>query len=127
MLIALFSQYYLRRYRTCSPQSLEGCDDWCADEIFSCQTGATWFRKYNYLLSAGLDGGTQFMVFVATFAVFGGSGAPVVRSISTLMPECGATGVLSDQITLLSIQVFPNWALNPAGSNFDYCMDLTTQ
>lgn len=38
MLIALFSQYYLRVYR------------------------ATWFRKYNYLLSAALDGGTQFMV-----------------------------------------------------------------
>ncbi|SCV71689.1 BQ2448_3277 [Microbotryum intermedium] len=76
MLIALFSQYYLRRYR------------------------ATWFRKYNYLLSAGLDGGTQFMVFIATFALFGGSGKPVVM---------------------------PTWALNPDGNlyNFDYCKKLT--
>ena len=41
-LLCLFSQFYLRKYR------------------------ATWFRKYNYLLSAGLDGGTQFMVFIAT-------------------------------------------------------------
>lgn len=40
MLIALFSQYYLRVYR------------------------ATWFRKYNYLLSAGLDGGTQVRPFL---------------------------------------------------------------
>jgi hypothetical protein len=53
MMIAVFSQFYLRRYR------------------------ATWFRKYNYLLSAGLDAGTQIMVFVATFALFGGSGNPV--------------------------------------------------
>jgi hypothetical protein len=41
MLLALFSQFYLRRY--------------CA----------TWFRKYNYLVSAALDGGTQFFVFIA--------------------------------------------------------------
>ncbi|KAF6763837.1 peptide transporter MTD1 [Ephemerocybe angulata] len=49
-LLAVFSQYYLRRYRP------------------------TWFRKYNFLLSAALDGGTQVMVFVFTFAVGGGSG-----------------------------------------------------
>ena len=48
--LAVFSQYYLRRYR------------------------ATWFRKYNFLLSAALDGGTQIMIFVFTFAVAGGSG-----------------------------------------------------
>ena len=48
--MAVFSQYYLRRYRP------------------------RWFRKYNFLLSAALDGGTQVMVFVYTFAVGGGSG-----------------------------------------------------
>ncbi|KAG6885082.1 hypothetical protein C0993_006043, partial [Termitomyces sp. T159_Od127] len=48
--LAVFSQYYLRRYRP------------------------RWFRKYNFLLSAALDGGTQVMVFVFTFAVGGGSG-----------------------------------------------------
>jgi len=41
MLLAIFSQFYLRRYR------------------------ATWFRKYNYLMSAALDGGTQLFVFIA--------------------------------------------------------------
>lgn len=46
-LLGVFSQYYLRVYRP------------------------TWFRKYNYLMSAALDGGTQIMVFIATFAVFG--------------------------------------------------------
>ncbi|KAF5347867.1 hypothetical protein D9758_013819 [Tetrapyrgos nigripes] len=71
--MAIFSQYYLRRYRP------------------------RWFRKYNFLLSAALDGGTQVMVFVFTFAVGGGSG----RVID-----------------------FPNWALNPKG-NPDYCMRLT--
>ncbi|KAJ7643180.1 peptide transporter MTD1 [Mycena rosella] len=72
-LIGIFSQFYLRRYRP------------------------RWFRKYNYLLSAALDGGTQVMVFVFTFAVGGGSGTVVNM---------------------------PNWALNPVG-NPDYCMRLT--
>ncbi|KAG6813540.1 hypothetical protein H0H93_013345 [Arthromyces matolae] len=71
--LALFSQFYLRRYRP------------------------RWFRKYNFLLSAALDGGTQVMVFVFTFAVGGGSG----RVIN-----------------------MPIWALNPAG-NPDYCKRLT--
>ncbi|KAJ3542748.1 hypothetical protein NMY22_g3390 [Coprinellus aureogranulatus] len=72
-MLAVFSQYYLRRYR------------------------ATWFRKYNFLASAALDGGTQVMVFVFTFAVAGGSGKE---------------------------RPMPNWALNPTG-NPDYCMRLT--
>jgi hypothetical protein len=71
--IAIFSQYYLRKYRP------------------------RWFRKYNFLLSAALDGGTQVMVFVSTFAVGGGSGKVVPM---------------------------PNWALNPIG-NPDYCERLT--
>ena len=63
-----------------------------------------WFRKtrpqlfvkYNYLVSAALDGGTQVLVFVLTFAVFGGSGKAVP---------------------------FPTWAGNPGGDhNIDYCL-----
>ncbi|KZP29051.1 OPT oligopeptide transporter [Athelia psychrophila] len=72
-LVAIFSQYYLRKYRP------------------------RWFRKYNFLLSAALDGGTQVMVFVWSFAVGGAGG--------TATP-------------------FPNWALNPVG-NPDYCARLT--
>jgi len=72
-LLGVFSQYYLRKYR------------------------ATWFRKYNFLMSAALDGGTSVMVFVYTFAVGGGSG---------------------------TVRPFPTWALNPAG-NPDYCKRLT--
>ncbi|KDR65867.1 hypothetical protein GALMADRAFT_81439 [Galerina marginata CBS 339.88] len=71
--LTIFSQYYLRRYR------------------------ATWFRKYNFLLSAALDGGTSVMIFVYTFAVGGGSGKVVP---------------------------FPTWALNPKG-NPDYCKRLS--
>ena len=48
--MAVFSQYYLRRYRP------------------------RWFRKYNFLLSAALDGGTQVMVFILSFAVQGAAG-----------------------------------------------------
>lgn len=69
-LIGFFGQFYLRRYR---PQ---------------------WFVKWNYLISAALDGGTQVMVFLATFAVFGGSGNAVA---------------------------FPTWAGNLV-DNFDRCM-----
>ncbi|KAI0028897.1 OPT oligopeptide transporter [Vararia minispora EC-137] len=71
--VAVYSQWYLRKYKP------------------------RWFRKYNFLLSAALDGGTQIMVFVYSFAVGGASG--------TAIP-------------------FPNWALNPTG-NPDYCMRLT--
>ena len=31
-----------------------------------------WFRRYNYLLSAALDGGSQVMVFVLALTVMGG-------------------------------------------------------
>ncbi|KAI0057185.1 OPT superfamily oligopeptide transporter [Artomyces pyxidatus] len=48
--IAWFSQWYLRtRY-------------------------PRWFAKYNYILGAALDGGTQVMVFILSFAVQGASG-----------------------------------------------------
>ncbi|PBK76799.1 OPT oligopeptide transporter [Armillaria solidipes] len=72
-LLCMFSQFYLRRYHP------------------------RWFRKYNFLMSAALDGGTEVMVFVYSFAV-GGAGGRVVN--------------------------FPNWALNPTG-NPDYCKRLT--
>ncbi|KAH9477169.1 Oligopeptide transporter 3 [Psilocybe cubensis] len=71
--VTILSQYYLRKYR------------------------ATWFRKYNFLLSAALDGGTSVMIFVFTFAVGGGSG---------------------------KVTQFPTWALNPKG-NPDYCKRLS--
>lgn len=56
-----------------------------------------WFVKYNYLISAALDGGTQILVFIFTFAVFGGSGHAVE---------------------------FPYWPgrPNPVKHNPDYCM-----
>ncbi|KAK8127642.1 OPT oligopeptide transporter protein-domain-containing protein [Apiospora sp. TS-2023a] len=52
-LIAFWSQFYLRRYK---PE---------------------WFLKYNYVLCAGLEGGTQVIIFILTFAFLGGSGKPV--------------------------------------------------
>ncbi|SCV68961.1 BQ2448_1981 [Microbotryum intermedium] len=70
--VALFSQLYLRKRHP------------------------TLFRKYNYLFAAALDGGTQLMVFVATFSVNGGAGV---------------------------VHEFPNWALKPVG-HADYCAML---
>ncbi|KAF5366740.1 hypothetical protein D9758_006508 [Tetrapyrgos nigripes] len=72
-LLCMFSQFYLRKYRP------------------------RWFRKYNFLMSAALDGGTEVMVFVYSFAV-GGAGGHTVN--------------------------FPHWAFNPKG-NPDYCKRLT--
>ena len=68
--IGIFGQYYLRKYR---PQ---------------------YFVKWNYLISAAMDGGTQVFLFLATFALNGGSG--------TAHP-------------------FPLWAGNHP-NNLDYCM-----
>jgi len=49
-IIAFVTQFWVRRYH------------------------ADWYMKYNYILSAGLDGGTQICVFILSFAVFGGAG-----------------------------------------------------
>lgn len=75
---------------------------------FALGIGAQWylrkyhpamFNQYNYLISAALDGGTQVIVFILSFAVFGGSGTE---------------------------HAFPTWAGNNGGiannKNIDYCM-----
>ncbi|OJT14828.1 Oligopeptide transporter 1 [Trametes pubescens] len=55
-----------------------------------------WFKKYNYLTSAALDGGSQVILFILSFAVFGASGNAVA---------------------------FPNWWGNPGeGLSVDRCM-----
>jgi len=33
-----------------------------------------WFTKYNYIVSGAIDGGTQVMIFLLSFAVFGAAG-----------------------------------------------------
>ncbi|KAF8587930.1 OPT oligopeptide transporter [Ramaria rubella] len=69
MAVGLTSHFYLRKYR------------------------AGWFRKYNYLFGAAIDGGSQIFVFIFSFALAGAGGVTVP---------------------------FPTWALNPDG-NADYC------
>ncbi|KAG2750657.1 hypothetical protein P692DRAFT_20412246 [Suillus brevipes Sb2] len=56
-----------------------------------------WFVKYNYLVGAALDGGTQVMVFILSFAVQGATGKP------HLIPEW--------------------WGANQGG-NYDRCLSL---
>jgi len=68
--VALFSQWYLRtRY-------------------------PKWFAKYNYILGAALDGGTQVMVFILSFAVQGAAG---------------------------TTHLFPQWWGANQGGNYDRC------
>jgi hypothetical protein len=73
--IGFFAQFYLRKYKP------------------------NIFVKYNYLVSAALDGGTQVIVFILSFAVFGGGG---------------------------QAHDFPVWGGNNGGvgnnKNLDYCM-----
>ncbi|KAH8686156.1 OPT oligopeptide transporter protein-domain-containing protein [Tricladium varicosporioides] len=70
-IIGFASQFWLRRYK---PE---------------------WFIKYNYVLAAALDGGTQVLVFLLTYTVLGGIG-PEIK--------------------------FPQYWGNHADGNFDYCM-----
>ncbi|KAG1803724.1 OPT oligopeptide transporter protein-domain-containing protein [Suillus plorans] len=56
-----------------------------------------WFTKYNYLVGAALDGGTQVMVFILSFAVQGAAGAS---------------------------HLFPAWWGANQGGNYDRCSYL---
>ncbi|CAO1612567.1 unnamed protein product [Parajaminaea phylloscopi] len=53
VVVALVSQLWLRRYR------------------------ARWYNEWNYLVGAALDGGSQTMIFVLSFALFGAGGPAV--------------------------------------------------
>jgi len=33
-----------------------------------------WFTKYNYIIAAAMDGGTQVVIFILNFAIFGAAG-----------------------------------------------------
>jgi hypothetical protein len=55
-----------------------------------------WFIKYNYILSAGMDGGAQVIGFLLTFTVFGAGGKVVPFP--------------------------PYWGNNHQKGNYDYCM-----
>lgn len=41
----------------------------------------SWFAKYNYIIGAALDGGTQVMVFILSFAVQGAGGTSDRKSV----------------------------------------------
>ncbi|KAG7452993.1 OPT oligopeptide transporter [Guyanagaster necrorhizus] len=69
--IGFFSQWWLRKHRP------------------------GWFKKYNYLTSAALDGGSQVILFILSFAVFGASNKEVA---------------------------FPYWWGNPEDLSVDRCM-----
>ncbi|KAF9227496.1 OPT superfamily oligopeptide transporter [Gyrodon lividus] len=56
-----------------------------------------WFQKYNYLVGAALDGGTQVMVFILSFAVQGAAG---------------------------TAHLFPAWWGANQNGNYDHCMYL---
>ncbi|OJA15602.1 hypothetical protein AZE42_10123 [Rhizopogon vesiculosus] len=56
-----------------------------------------WFVKYNYIVGAALDGGTQVMVFILSFAVQGAGGTS---------------------------HLFPAWWGANQGGNYDHCARL---
>ncbi|VDC00489.1 unnamed protein product [Peniophora sp. CBMAI 1063] len=59
-----------------------------------------WFAKYNYILGAALDGGTQVMVFILSFAVQGAAGTS---------------------------HLFPQWWGADQNGNYDRCAVIPTQ
>ncbi|KAI9324115.1 OPT oligopeptide transporter [Zopfochytrium polystomum] len=63
ILIGIVSQYYMRNYRP------------------------AWFNKFNYLLAAGLDAGTQVAVFIMTLTLFGGAGITATMPHYFLNPD----------------------------------------
>jgi OPT family oligopeptide transporter len=56
-----------------------------------------WFTKYNYIVGAALDGGTQVMVFILSFAVQGAGGTS---------------------------HLFTTWWGADQGANYDHCLML---
>ena len=68
VLVTITSQWYLRKRVI-----IFGIEN-DSYSPYSFRYRPRWFRKYNFLLSAALDGGTQVMVFVYSFAVGGASG-----------------------------------------------------
>ncbi|OAV89875.1 hypothetical protein PTTG_06169 [Puccinia triticina 1-1 BBBD Race 1] len=48
-----------------------------ASQLWARRYRAQWFNKYNYILSAALDGGTELVVFILAMAFQGGGGPPV--------------------------------------------------
>ncbi|KAI0926086.1 hypothetical protein AcW1_008352 [Taiwanofungus camphoratus] len=54
-----------------------------------------WFAKYNYIIAAGLDSGTQVIIFILNFALFGAAG---------------------------NAHAFPQWWGNDANLSADRCM-----
>jgi hypothetical protein len=84
--IGFISQFWARRYR------------------------ANWFIKYNYILSAAMDGGTQVLMFILSFAVFGSSGiavsphsTPLNQSLTSDSTSSRHTGAITSRTeTLIS-------------------------
>lgn len=73
-----------------------------------------FFVKYNYIVSAALDGGTQVIIFILTFAVFGGSGKAV---------EFPAwAGNNCEHLDFRPSRKIATDALADQSGNYDYCM-----
>lgn len=62
-IIGFYTQYYMRKYRF------------------------QWYQKYNYILSAALDGGTQLTMFLLTFTLQGGAGFKLDMPVYFLNPS----------------------------------------
>ncbi|TFK53389.1 hypothetical protein OE88DRAFT_1655501 [Heliocybe sulcata] len=69
-----------------------------------------WYRRHNYILGGAFDGGSQIMIFVLSFAVFGVSG--VKRPFPTVS---GSPLGCNETLTFIV------GAGNPATGNVDYC------
>ncbi|KAH0827797.1 OPT oligopeptide transporter protein-domain-containing protein [Lanmaoa asiatica] len=53
-----------------------------------------WFAQYNYIIGAALDGGTQVMVFILSFAVQGAAGLPIFSQVGGARTKVGTTTIV---------------------------------
>ncbi|THH13998.1 hypothetical protein EW146_g6285 [Bondarzewia mesenterica] len=102
VLIGIFSQYWVRtRY-------------------------PRWFTKYNYIVSGAIDGGTQVMIFILSFAVFGAAGNAHDFPTWVCFPVSTLHSLISRPLlTLLYLSVDNGQWGNPSldqGLSADRCM-----
>lgn len=85
--------------------------------------GAQWFMrkrypnvflKYNYLVSAALDGGTSIIIFILSFAIFGAAGNEVD------FRESSTHSIIRLQSLICSTTA--QWWGNNLAGNFDKCL-----
>lgn len=87
------------------------------------------FLKYNYLVSAALDGGTSIIVFIMSFAIFGAAGTThnfrkhyLSSSMFSFCHESSLCEAFTFMNCFTDVQSTAEWWGNNLNGNFDRCL-----